>query len=121
MKEGLQRIDLQYVDYYDAGFDDHDKVKSEPFYIEFNYQGGDLKTDFVRPETLEAAKAFAANPSIKIISISGGKALDLSLQESQEEQKSLISKVLTKKVEPTPVKTVREVEVESVEVKSEKI
>lgn len=67
LTKGEQKVLVQYVDYYDLDFDDHEKVKSKPFLLIFQHDKGDLSTNFVRPETLKAAKAFALKPSLKLI------------------------------------------------------
>jgi len=67
LTKGEQKILVQYVDYYDLDFDDHEKVKSKPFLLSFQHDKGDLSTDFIRPETLKAAKAFALKPSLNLV------------------------------------------------------
>lgn len=72
LEKGSYSIELKYLDFYDQGFDDFEKIFSERFFLNFEYDGhGDLTTDFKKPESISEAKKFAANPRLKILKESG--------------------------------------------------
>jgi uncharacterized protein YccT (UPF0319 family) len=84
--KGPQQIILQYEDFYDVGFDDHEKVKSKPFMITFNHEEGHLKADFIRPEFLKIAQLFAENPDLKLVDVKTGKRISMDLESMTREQ-----------------------------------
>ena len=80
LTKGPQKILLQYEDFYGVGFDDHEKVKSKPFILSFEHEGGDLKADFNRPEFLKIAQLFAENPDLKLVDVTTGKRVSMDLE-----------------------------------------
>jgi uncharacterized protein YccT (UPF0319 family) len=89
LKQGRYSIELRYVDFYDQGFDDFEKVISEPFLLHFNYDGnGDLTTDFKKPESIAEAKKYAENPQLKILQKSGGALENQNLSQLNELKKA---------------------------------
>jgi uncharacterized protein YccT (UPF0319 family) len=71
LTNGAQNIELQYEVFYDVGFDDHEKVTSKPFAIQFNTVGEDLKIDYTKPANPKLAEPYAAKPSFKILTEAG--------------------------------------------------
>lgn len=88
LEAGPQRILLQYVDFYDIDHDDHEKVVSKPFLLKFKHEGGgNITTDFVRPEFLKIARLFASNPEIKLVD-ANGKRIPAELAAPRETGKT---------------------------------
>jgi uncharacterized protein YccT (UPF0319 family) len=106
LTKGDQKILLQYEDFYDVGFDDHEKVTSRPFVLSFHHEKGDLKADFIRPEFLKMAQLFAKNPDLKLIEVKTGKRVSMHLEAmSKKETKKHEAKNVAPLKEPFPTST----------------
>lgn len=113
LEKGPYKILLQYEDFYDQGFDDHEKVKSKPIMITFQHEGGDLKTEFNRPEFVKIARLFAENPDLKIVDAKTGKRISMDLEILKRPNKG----VTALKKETPQVKSYRAEDSKNIEAK----
>ena len=67
LENGPQTIELEYEAFYDVGYDNHEKITSQPFIIRFNCTGADLEVIYSKPDQRELAKEYALAPRFKIV------------------------------------------------------
>ncbi|WP_372762620.1 DUF2057 family protein [Pseudoalteromonas sp.] len=64
---GSYQLKLKYSDLYELGFDDHEVVESEPFWVQVTIAAGkDYILEFNRAKNPVAAKVFAASPQVSL-------------------------------------------------------
>ncbi|MBE0369865.1 DUF2057 family protein [Pseudoalteromonas aurantia] len=65
---GQYALKLQYSDLYELDYDEHEVVDSDAFWIELNItEQGVYQVTFERAEDVDAAKIFAKNPVVRIV------------------------------------------------------
>ena len=64
---GSYRLQLKYSDLYDTGFDDHEVIESEPFWVTLDVAAGqNYELVFDRARSAAAAKLFAQSPVVRL-------------------------------------------------------
>lgn len=64
---GTYQLKLKYTDLYDLGYDDHEVIESEPFWVNVTVEAGkDYTLVFNRAENAVAAKVFAEAPQVSL-------------------------------------------------------
>lgn len=64
---GQYRLKLQYSDLYESGFDDHQVVESEPFWVNLEVKAGeDYDVIFERASNAAAAELYAEAPTVRL-------------------------------------------------------
>ena len=83
---GAHRIAVKYKDLYELGGDQHEVVASEPVLLAFAVaEEGSYRFSFTRPETVEAARRFAAEPQFGIIGPNGQTVESRMLTQDQQQ------------------------------------
>jgi uncharacterized protein len=64
---GNYQLKLKYTDLYELGYDDHEVVESEPFWVNVTIEAGkDYILEFNRAKNPVAAKVFAESPQVSL-------------------------------------------------------
>ncbi len=71
LEQGNHTLAFVYKDVYESDYDDHDVITSESFTLALTIddENADYAIEFARPETVEGAKDFAANPNVSAITL----------------------------------------------------
>ncbi|ALS34443.1 hypothetical protein PTRA_a3473 [Pseudoalteromonas translucida KMM 520] len=77
---GSYKLKLKYTDLYDLGYDDHEVVESEPFWVNVTIEAGkDYILEFNRAKNAVAAKVFAQSPQVSLKAKGSALAAPLSV------------------------------------------
>lgn len=77
---GSYKLKLKYTDLYDLGYDDHEVVESEPFWVNVTIEAGkDYTLEFNRAKNVVAAKVFAQSPQVSLKAKGSALAAPLSV------------------------------------------
>ena len=77
---GSYKLKLKYTDLYDLGYDDHEVVESEPFWVNVTIEAGkDYTLEFNRAKNAVAAKVFAQSPQVSLKAKGSALAAPLSV------------------------------------------
>ncbi len=73
LRPGSHMLKLKYEDLYETGYDDHQVVESDPFWLQIEIgQAPSYKLVFDRAATAEGARNFANSPEVRLVA-KGGK------------------------------------------------
>lgn len=73
LSPGSHMLKLKYEDLYETGYDDHQIIESDPFWLQIEIgQAPTYKLVFDRAATAEGARNFADSPEVRLIA-KGGK------------------------------------------------
>lgn len=106
---GKRVLSLQYIDFWDVGVDDYEKVTSVPKVIEVDVQaGGVYEITHREPKDLTDAQRFAGRPEFNLVPVAAGrvtptpKAVSRPMQDPVVAQPAVISEpvVATKSAAP---------------------
>lgn len=90
---GTYKFKLKYTDLYEQGYDDHQVVDSEPFWVSVTIeQGEDYDIVFNRADNAVAAKVFAESPQVSLQA--KGSSLGIPLDSATEQKQSHSSHVV---------------------------
>ena len=77
---GSYKLKLKYTDLYDLGYDDHEVVESESFWVNVTIEAGkDYILEFNRAKNAVAAKVFAQSPQVSLKAKGSALAAPLSV------------------------------------------
>ena len=77
---GTYQLKLKYTDLYEQGYDDHQVVESEPFWVEVTFeQGKNYDLVFNRASNAVAAEVFAESPQVSLKAKGSELAMPLSI------------------------------------------
>lgn len=77
---GSYKLKLKYTDLYDLGYDDHEVVESEPFWVNVTIEAGkDYILEFNRAKNAVAGKVFAQSPQVSLKAKGSALAAPLSV------------------------------------------
>lgn len=84
---GTYKFKLKYTDLYEQGYDEHQVVDSEPFWVSVTIeQGNDYDIVFNRADNAVAAKVFAESPKVSLQA--KGSSLGIPLDSAVEPMQS---------------------------------
>ncbi|MEO2281572.1 DUF2057 family protein [Pseudoalteromonas pernae] len=67
LQPGSYNLKLKYSDLYEAGYDAHEVIESEPFWVTLTVESGkDYQVVFARAKNLDAAKEYAKSPFVSV-------------------------------------------------------
>ena len=82
---GTYQLKLKYTDLYDLGYDDHEVIESEPFWVNVTIEAGkDYTLVFNRAENAVAAKVFAQSPMVSLKAKGSALAAPLSVVSNNQ-------------------------------------
>jgi hypothetical protein len=88
---GDHKIVIKYVDFWSVNADTDDRVASQPMLVAFNAKAGEkYRIQSQELKDIKAAKAFAKNPKVDIISVSSNSSVATDIKY-QLEDKGLIA------------------------------
>ena len=77
---GTYQVKMKYTDLYEQGYDDHQVVESEPFWVELTVESGkDYDLVFNRASNAVAAEVFAESPQVSLKAKGSELAVPLSI------------------------------------------
>ena len=77
---GTYQVKMKYTDLYEQGYDDHQVVESEPFWVELTVESGkDYDLVFNRASNAVAAEVFAESPQVSLKAKGSELAVPLSV------------------------------------------
>ncbi len=77
---GTYQLKMKYTDLYEQGYDDHQVVESEPFWVEVTVENGkDYDVVFNRASNAVAAQVFAESPQVSLKAKGSELAMPLSI------------------------------------------
>ncbi len=77
---GTYQVKMKYTDLYEQGYDDHQVVESEPFWVELTVESGkDYDLVFNRANNAVAAEVFAESPQVSLKAKGSELAVPLSI------------------------------------------
>lgn len=77
---GTYKVKMKYTDLYEQGYDDHQVVESEPFWVELTVESGkDYDLVFNRANNAVAAEVFAESPQVSLKAMGSELAVPLSI------------------------------------------
>tara|TARA_B100002049_G_scaffold236519_1_gene223512 strand:- start:283 stop:900 length:618 start_codon:yes stop_codon:yes gene_type:complete len=77
---GTYQLKLKYTDLYEQGYDDHQVVESEPFWVEVTVESGkNYDLVFNRASNAVAAEVFAESPQVSLKAKGSELAMPLSI------------------------------------------
>ncbi|WP_348709192.1 DUF2057 domain-containing protein [uncultured Pseudoalteromonas sp.] len=77
---GTYQVKMKYTDLYEQGYDDHQVVESEPFWVELTVESGkDYDLVFNRANNAVAAEVFAEAPQVSLKAKGSELAVPLSI------------------------------------------
>ncbi len=67
LQPGSYNLKLKYSDLYESGYDAHEVIESEPFWVTLTVDAGnDYEVVFARAKNLDAAKVYAKSPFVSV-------------------------------------------------------
>ena len=77
---GTYQVKMKYTDLFEQGYDDHQVVESEPFWVEVTVESGkDYDLVFNRASNAVAAEVFAESPQVSLKAKGSELAMPLSI------------------------------------------
>ncbi len=77
---GTYQVKMKYTDLFEQGYDDHQVVESEPFWVELTVESGkDYDLVFNRASNAVAAEVFAQSPQVSLKAKGSELAVPLSI------------------------------------------
>ena len=84
VEAGERVVMVEYADLFNIDNDEHEKVVSRPAKVTFTVEGGSLyEIQSLAPTELEAAKAFAEQPTVQVVNVKTGAVIASNVELSR--------------------------------------
>ncbi|MBB1335880.1 DUF2057 family protein [Pseudoalteromonas sp. SR44-5] len=105
---GVYQVKLKYTDLYEQGYDEHQVIDSEPFWVTMTIAANtDYDVVFNRADNAVAAEVFAEAPQVSLQAKGASLGTPLAIIAEPDLTSSASSQVATVQVAPTAASTTR--------------
>ncbi|CAM4418014.1 DUF2057 family protein [Pseudoalteromonas ostreae] len=105
---GVYQVKLKYTDLYEQGYDEHQVIDSEPFWVTMTIAANtDYDVVFNRADNAVAAEVFAEAPQVSLQAKGASLSTPLAIMAEPDLTSRASSQVATVQVAPTAASTTR--------------